>query len=278
MDSSSDDDANLSPASYLSAGLAEALRRPLDYVRAVGELATVCARAYHTSPRSLQKQLADDVALAIQQCSWDYQGSAALARLMEMARTHLPQKRRQELLRMHKKEALQAQRRSHKSFVDPDKAIDVPFEIIDLICWHLDPYSLGRTACVSKSWREAASAEPIWRQFLKHSRAAAYMRCHQADARNNVLFGMLASEHSSMMDCWRSSRRMNIMSKSFPVVVRLEWASGDVSTARYLAALDMDHLPRALHAPSVDQVVAHVMGESIFDADAALQGLLEHDL
>lgn len=47
---------------------------------------------------------------------------------------------------------------------------------------------------------------------------------------------------------------MNIMSKSFPVVVRLEWASENVSTARYLATLGEDHLPRALHAPSIKQV------------------------
>ena len=47
---------------------------------------------------------------------------------------------------------------------------------------------------------------------------------------------------------------MSIMSKSFPVVVRLEWASEHVSTARYLATVDEDHLPRALHAPSIEQV------------------------
>lgn len=56
------------------------------------------------------------------------------------------------------------------------------------------------------------------------------------------------------MERWRSSRRMNIMSKSFPVVVRLEWASASASTARYLVTLDMDNLPRALHCPSIDQV------------------------
>ena len=34
---------------------------------------------------------------------------------MEVAKAQLPQKRRQELLRLYKREALQAQRRSHKS-------------------------------------------------------------------------------------------------------------------------------------------------------------------
>ena len=54
------------------------------------------------------------------------------------------------------------------AFVDPDKAIDIPCEIVDLICWNLDPFSLGRTACVSKVWREAASVDIIWRQFVRH--------------------------------------------------------------------------------------------------------------
>lgn len=70
MDSSSDDEPGLSAASYVSTGLAEALLRPLDYVRAVRELGTICARAFQSSHRTLQKQLADDVALAVQQCSW----------------------------------------------------------------------------------------------------------------------------------------------------------------------------------------------------------------
>ena len=187
------------------------------------------------------------------------------------------------------------------AFVDPDRAIDIPFEIIDLICWHLDPFSLGRAACVSKAWQEAASAETIWRQFTKHSPTILSPRSCKADGQYKSLFGKLASgqphyalsmairlslllmkdpssaplaavcvrlhqpvatsgviiaiaERSSHMERWRSSRRMNIMSKSFPVVVRLEWASASACTARYLVTLDMDNLPRALHCPSIDQV------------------------
>lgn len=47
----------------------------------------------------------------------DQQAAAALGRLMEVAKAQLPQKRRQEILRVHKKEALQAQRRSQKCVV-----------------------------------------------------------------------------------------------------------------------------------------------------------------
>ena len=46
---------------------------------------------------------------------------------------------------------------------------------------------------------------------------------------------------------------MNIMSKSFPVVLRLEWADDRV-TARQLISPDKHHSSRVLHAPSVDQV------------------------
>ena len=44
----------------------------------------------------------------------DHQSASALAQLMEVAKAQLPQKRRQELTRVYKKEALHAQRRSHK--------------------------------------------------------------------------------------------------------------------------------------------------------------------
>ncbi len=70
MDTSDEEDAGLSPAAYFSAGLSEALCRPLDYPRAVAEISALCLRGFHRAPRSLQKQLADDVGMAIQQCTW----------------------------------------------------------------------------------------------------------------------------------------------------------------------------------------------------------------
>lgn len=84
MDSSSDDEPGLSAASYSSTGLAEALLRPLDYVRAVRELGTLCARAFQSSHRTLQKQLADDVAVAIQQCSWSVSNPSRLQQNHEL--------------------------------------------------------------------------------------------------------------------------------------------------------------------------------------------------
>lgn len=79
------------------------------------------------------------------------------------------------------------------AFVDPDKAIDIPCEIVDHICWNLDPFSLGRTACVSKVWREAASVDIIWRQFVRHWPAPVPTRTCQADGNSKLLFGKLAS-------------------------------------------------------------------------------------
>ena len=76
-------------------------------------------------------------------------------------------------------------------FVDSDKASNIPFEIVDLICWHLDPFSLARTACVSRIWRQAASADTIWRPFLKASKAA--MSICPGEEGNMAVFGKLAA-------------------------------------------------------------------------------------
>ena len=72
-----------------------------------------------------------------------------------------------------------------------NEAIDIPFEIIDLICWHLDPFSLARTACVSKTWQEAASADVMWKLFVRSTPKAPHGASNQQN--HKAVLGKLAT-------------------------------------------------------------------------------------
>ena len=51
---------------------------------------------------------------------------------------------------------------------------------------------------------------------------------------------------------------MNIMSRSLPVIVRIEWADPSTITARYLLRQASGQAVQVLHAPTVTQVgVSH---------------------
>ena len=265
-------------------------------------------------------------------------------------------------------------------FIITNEEVDIPFEIIDLICWHLDPYSLARTSCVSRTWREAASADALWRLFfegcvksppnLMHNKATfgklaaglpaaqlgfsiLYEIFHQDDIvltqrhgkrlalsltfLGNTLWADVKADPFSMgavkvplvcclkmhltanqqwqaqsvldkafttlvllssrelqgqcsvmqsipmiWEVWRSCRRMNIMSKSLPVIVRLEWVPASTISARNLLNLASAPATPELHAPSIDQVGLQSPTESLCHAfyyflNCMLQCNLQHD-
>ncbi|KAL4439863.1 hypothetical protein ABPG75_002864 [Micractinium tetrahymenae] len=193
-DSSSGSDVGagrqLSPELYASLQLAAALRRFDDFATAVRELAALLRALYGSGrcAKQVQAAMAEDAALAIEACDGRLQSRAALAALMEAAERHLPQAKRNALLRKYRQSGVQLARRERRQgpagwaaadegeeeeVAAPATFAALPPDVIEQVFRRLDPLTLAKAACVNQEWRAAASDGPLWQAHCAALRAKA---------------------------------------------------------------------------------------------------------
>ena len=92
---------------------------------------------------------------------------------MEAAERHLPQARRNAVLRQYRQSGVQLARRGRRNGPADEAGDDdeeappasfaaLPPDVIGLVFRRLDPLTLARAACVSREWRAAASEGALW--------------------------------------------------------------------------------------------------------------------
>lgn len=138
------------------------------------------------------------------------QSRAALAALMEAAERHLPQAKRNALLRRYRQSGVQLARRDRRQGTSgwlgddagdeaaaPATFASLPSDVIRLVFQRLDPLTLARAACVSREWRGAASEGALWQAHCAAlagpgRSSGADLCAHGAGAKGNAGAGMAA--------------------------------------------------------------------------------------
>ncbi|GAB4823602.1 hypothetical protein N2152v2_010648 [Parachlorella kessleri] len=189
---SGEEDEQVSEERYLEALTARGFERAEDYSVAAEELTLLLTSGTYSTAFSKGAQAAvlRDIATAV---ASRLQDRRALANLMEAVERHLPQAKRNALLRDYKRSSVTLRRRERRgksaasqtaadgSDTDTDSEpatfAQLPPEVVATVFRYLDPLSLARGACVCRGLRDVAGEEcSVWEALLACTFSAAQQR------------------------------------------------------------------------------------------------------
>jgi hypothetical protein len=173
MASRDDGDSVFASAAYASLGLSAALRRDAPhFTSAALELSTLLRHSAKFASKACLTLMFTDSLLCCQLLAHQHGGretSAACLEVCRAAQSSLAASRGAAVAASHKQACLLLKKSSHASDSAELSATldDVPIDV--LVCHVfavLDARSLGRAACVCKSWRAATASDKLWRPHV----------------------------------------------------------------------------------------------------------------